>query len=106
MEKLTFIISDIEANQRLDKYLKKIMPNAPQSFIYKLIRKKDIRVNNKKSDAAYILNEDDTVVIFLTEAQVEEFIVPYTFTKIRRPLNIIYEDENILVVNKDTGLLV
>ncbi|OQC11466.1 MAG: Ribosomal large subunit pseudouridine synthase C [Tenericutes bacterium ADurb.Bin087] len=106
MEKLTLTISDIEAGQRLDKYLKKIMPTAPQSFIYKLIRIKDIKINNKKTDAAYILEEDDIVSIFLTEKQVAEFIVPYTFTKIRKPFTIIYEDENILVINKDAGLLV
>lgn len=106
MEKLTFVITNIDAGQRLDKYLKKIMPTAPQSFIYKLIRIKDVKVNSKKSDANYILEEDDTVVIFLTKEQVTDFIVSYTFTKIHRPLNIIFEDENILVINKEAGLLV
>lgn len=106
MEKLTFTISDKEAGQRLDKYLKKILLGAPPSFIYKLIRKKDIKINDKKSDVAYLLSEGDVISVFLTESQAQEFIQPYTFSRVRRSLKIIYEDENILVINKEAGLLV
>lgn len=106
MVKMTFIVSDKDALQRVDKYLKKIMPKAPSNLIYKLLRTKDVRVNNKKVSGDYIIKEDDVVIIYVTEAQAEEFFVPYTFNEVEPDFKLIYEDENILVVHKKSGLLV
>lgn len=104
MEKIQFIVSDSDENQRIHKYLKKVMREAPASFIFGLLRKKDVRVNNIKIHENYLLNEGDRVVIYLTSQQKEDFIKPYTFHFINEQLNIVFEDENILVINKRQGL--
>lgn len=57
-------ITENDANQRIDKYLKKLLVNAPNNFIYKMFRKKDIKVNGKKVDEKYILSLDDEVEMF------------------------------------------
>lgn len=104
MVRKQYIVTKSDAKQRLDKYLRKILPNAPQSFIYRLIRTKDVRVNGVKTAENYIIKEHDEVVLFLTEQQVENFISAYRFHYIKKPLSIIYEDENILVINKERGI--
>lgn len=106
MLKMTYIVSDKDAFQRVDKYLKKLMPKAPLSLIHKLLRTKDVRVNNKKVSGEYIIQEDDVVFIFVTEEQAAEFFVLYTFKEVSPTFKLVYEDENILVVHKPSGLLV
>lgn len=89
MVKVTFLISADESGQRLDKYLKKVLTSAPDSLIYRLLRKNDIRVNNKKTSEGYILSEGDTIFVFLTESQKEEFIKDYKFTKVDPTFSVI-----------------
>ena len=55
-----------EANQRIDKYIRKYLNNAPLSFIYSLFRKKDIKVNNKKTNISYLLKEGNVLTIYLS----------------------------------------
>ena len=50
-------ITENDANQRIDKYIKKLLVNAPTNFIYKMFRKKDIKVNGKKVNEKYILKK-------------------------------------------------
>lgn len=104
MIKKEFIITAQDANQRLDKYLAKILNAAPRSFIYKLIRKNDIKVNHKKTAVNYIVRNGDIVTVFLTEEQEETFISAYHFVYIHEKPLIIYEDENIIVLNKAQGI--
>ena len=54
-------ITNKDNGQRIDKYIRKYLNNAPLSFIYKLFRKKDIKVNGKKADISYILKENDLI---------------------------------------------
>ena len=56
-----------EAGQRLDKYLKKILPNASMGFIYKMLRKKNIKLNDKKASGTEIVSVDDKIKIFLSD---------------------------------------
>ena len=104
MKKIT--ISSKEANQRVDKYLKKYLNEAPLSFIYKLFRKKDVKINGHWVKENYILNEGEELTIFVTDAQLEEFNKPKEIEKVTLNHQIVYEDENILIVNKPRGLLV
>lgn len=60
-----FQINKNEAGQRFDKYLKKLLSQAPGSFIYKMLRKKNITLNGKKADGAEKLNAGDEVKMFL-----------------------------------------
>lgn len=106
MEKKTYIVSLNDEGQRLDKYIKKIMANAPLNFIYRLIREKDIKVNNKKVEIDYVLKNEDEVSIFLSEEQANSFLSSYEFPRVEKKFKVLYEDDNILVVHKPAGVLV
>ena len=56
-----------DGGQRLDKFLTKSYPNLPQSMLYKAIRKKDIKINGKRSENSTRLQEGDVVSLFLKE---------------------------------------
>ena len=69
-----FIIQKNEENQRFDKYLKKLLPNATSSFLYKMMRKKNIVINKKKVEGNEKLKAGDVVSIFLSDETFEKFI--------------------------------
>ncbi len=100
------IITEKDANQRVDKYVRKLLNDAPLSFIYKVFRKKDVKINNKKVDIDYILKVDDVIKIYITDEQVLEFDKPKQYDNFKFVHKIIYEDNNILIVDKPKGLLV
>ena len=102
----TIRINNKDAGQRIDKYIRKYLNNAPLSFIYKLFRKKDIKVNGKRVDINYLIQENDVITIYIKDAALNEFNKPNTIAKTNNSLNIIYEDENVLIINKDAGILV
>lgn len=102
----SFKISKLEANQRVDKYVKKYLSNAPLSFIYKLFRKKDVKINSHWVKENYIIQEGDEICIYVTDSQIEEFTKEKEIEKIPLSHPIVYEDENILIINKPRGLLV
>lgn len=91
--------------QRADKFVKKILPLAPSSFIYKMFRKKDVKCNGKRITEQTMVYQGDLIEMFLYEDKVKEFqnevkieYVPVTFS-------VVYEDKQILIVNKPSGLL-
>lgn len=99
-------ITENEMEQRLDRFLTKYLNNTTKTNIYKLIRKKRIKVNGKREDEKYFLKLDDEVQIFLHEDAIDELIkeeIAVSADDIN--LNIVYEDEEILVVNKPKGIL-
>ena len=100
------IVSSKEANQRVDKYVKKYLNLAPLSFIYKLFRKKDVKINGHWVKESYILKEGEELSIYVTDSQIEEFSKEKEIEKVNLNHEIIYEDENILIINKPRGLLV
>ena len=67
---IQYIISENDSMQRLDKFLKKLFPNASASLIYKFNRKDKIKVNNKKQDNEYKLQKQDIVKIFLRDDEI------------------------------------
>ena len=95
-----------DANQRVDKYIKKYLNDAPLSFIYKLFRKKDIKINKHWVKENYILQDGDELSVYITDKQLEEFNKPKEIQKVNLDEKIIYEDENILIIDKPKGLLV
>ena len=67
------IIKENEAGQRFDKYLAKVLKEAPKSFFYKMLRKKNITLNGKKATGNEKLLEGDTVKFFLSDETFEKF---------------------------------
>ncbi len=104
---LEIIVNENDQNKRLDKFVKKVLPKAPDSFIYKLFRKKDIKVNKKHKSYDYITSLNDVVNIYITKEQENEFIANKNIEiSTNKDFIVIYEDDNILVVNKKNNLLV
>ncbi|MBU9746107.1 RluA family pseudouridine synthase [Lachnospiraceae bacterium ASD3451] len=93
-----------EAGQRFDKWLAKYMNQAPKSFFYKMLRKKNITLNGKKADGSERLAEGDEIKLFLSEETLEKFSKS-DILYVKPQLSIIYEDEHILILNKPAGML-
>lgn len=101
------IIKKNDSNQRLDKFLTKYCPNMPQAMLYKSLRKECVRVNSKHvKDGAFKLSEGDVVKLFLKEEFFRKEDGDNAFLDITPKLNIVYEDENILLVDKAVGTVV
>ncbi len=101
----SFLISKNDSGQRLDKFITKAVPNLPQSLMYKYIRMKRIKVNGKRGEISQKLAVGDTVDMYIND----EFFAPvaehYDFLHASKHLDIVYEDENILLLDKKVGLL-
>lgn len=130
-----FVIKSHEAGQKLDKYLAKVLSEAPKSFLYKMLRKKNIVLNDKKADGHEVLSESDSIKIYFSDETFEKFAnkallsgekdsakgsvlnnqrevlnnqkAPNAKKKMNKNLlpTIIFEDEHILLLNKPAGLL-
>lgn len=96
----TFEVTTEQEGERLDKYLSMIYPDLSRSFFQKLIKDDHILVNNLAQKANYRMKEEDMVAITIPDA-VETAIVPEDI-----PLDILYEDEDVLIVNKPKGMVV
>ncbi|MGN1034027.1 MAG: RluA family pseudouridine synthase [Oscillospiraceae bacterium] len=99
------IINKNDANQRLDKFLQKALPSLPASLMYKYIRKKRIKLNQKHCQNSRILQEGDVLQLFINDEFFEKNNKKL-FLNCKTQLQIVFEDDNILVVNKPSGLLV
>ena len=100
-----FTINKNDSGQRLDKYITKSVPLLPKSLMYKYIRSKRIKVNGKRSDISYKLNENDVVSMYINDEFFEKAKPKYDFLSAGKNLNIVYEDENIILIDKPTGIL-
>lgn len=102
----SFLITANDAGQRVDKFLTKAAPLLPQSLLYKAIRKKDIKVGGKRCQISTRLAEGDLLEVYLKD----EFFVPTdgtpAFMGVRGAVDVVFEDENILLLNKQPGLVV
>lgn len=108
-------ISDNESGKRLDAFLKGYMPQASSGFIYKMLRKKNIILNGKKADGKEKLSKGDSIKIFFADETLDKFrgssvekaqsYENKNALKTVGNLEIIYEDDNVLFVNKPAGLL-
>ena len=106
----TFIIKENEAGQRFDKYLKKLLGNAPGSFIYKMLRKKNIVLNGKKATGNEKLTAGDSIKLFLSDETFEKFAGKRQTNDLAASvpniaLEIVYEDHDVLAINKPAGML-
>ncbi len=94
-----------ENEQRLDRFLKKYLAKAPQGFVQKMIRKKNVKVNGAKVGPEITIFEGDIIQLFLSDETIEKFIAVKGPIKSKLVPLIIYEDENIILINKEVGVL-
>lgn len=102
------VIKSNESEQRLDKFLKKYLRQAPGSFIYKMLRKKNITLNGRKATGSEKLREGDEVKLYLSDETLGKFtgdMEKPVEEKEKVRLDIIYEDADVLLVNKPAGML-
>ncbi len=99
-----FIVNENDSGQRTDKFIAKLMPLLPQSMMYKGFRKNCVKLNGKHlKDGKVFLDEGDVLQLYFKD----EFFSPEPeFEYIKPQLEVVYEDENILVINKDAGVVV
>ncbi|MCH5211769.1 MAG: RluA family pseudouridine synthase [Oscillospiraceae bacterium] len=99
-----FIINENDAGQRIDKFIAKLMPRLPKSMLYKGLRKNCVKLNGRHiRDGAVFIDEADILRLYFKD----EFFEPEKeFRYIKPDLDIVYEDENIIVINKAVGIVV
>lgn len=110
----TFIIGTNDANQRLDKYLKKLLPNATTGFLYKMLRKKNITLDGKKATGKETVKKGSEVNVFFSEETLEKFmqdasVLQEEYENLKnlplKGLSVVYEDRDILVADKPANML-
>ena len=103
----TLTVNRNDAGQRLDKYLTKAVKGLPQSLMYKFIRTKKIKLNGKRADIKEMLAEGDEISLYIKD---EFFDSPEkdlsALDTVSPKLEIVYEDGNIMLINKRPGVLV
>ena len=112
------IISQNEAGQRFDKYLKKYLKEAPSSFLYKMLRKKNITLNEKKADGHELLSLGDRISFYLSEETIQKFrgnlsselensLDEYrkAYLVLKNRFHVLYEDDQIILADKQQGVL-
>lgn len=101
-----FIINSNDAGQRVDKFLSKAVKKLPKSLMYKYLRTKRIKLNRKKCEISTRLNEGDILQLYINDEFFEDVVPEKEFLSAPTNLNIVYEDDNILLVDKKNGLVV
>lgn len=100
----TFIINFNDSGQRVDKFITKVLPKLPKSMMYRLIRKKDIKVNGKRCEISTRLECGDKVTIYVKDEFSVQKQHDMTFLNVSADIEIVYEDKNIIIINKPVGI--
>ncbi len=105
----SIMVNGNDSNQRIDKFLDKYLINMPKNLLYKYIRKKRINVNKKRVNINYNLKEGDIIYFYINDEffpksndknELENLMI------LKHNIKIIYEDNNILLIDKEPGILV
>ena len=99
------VITPPEEGQRLDRVLQRYLSRASSGFIYKMLRKKNITLNGKKASGSEKLSAGDVICLFFADETLSKFTEPAGSGYPVRKLDIVYEDDNILLINKPAGML-
>ena len=102
----TVVINKNDAGQRIDKFLFKHLEGMPASLLYRYVRTKRIKVNKKKCDIQYKLKEGDILELYINDEFFQKERKAIDFDRINTDLDVVYEDDNILLVNKPSGVIV
>ena len=98
-------IDNKTSGQTLFRFIKNILPGLINRDIFKLMRKKIITVNDKKQSSSYILNNNDKINIYLNEDHFKSKGKKVKFHSVNKKPDIIFENDDLLVINKPKGLL-
>lgn len=104
--KKEIVVGENDAGQRLDRFLLKLFPALKSGIINKAVRNKDIKLNGKRTDISCRLVKNDKVYIFLPDSLLESKNNEDDFMAAGNQLDVIYEDKNILLADKEQGLVV
>ena len=99
------VVKGNDSGQRLDKFLLKTFDTLPKSLMFKQIRKKNIKVNRKRCTPEQEIKVGDIIELYLPDDVLKEREKHYDFLKAPKELSIVYEDENIILLNKKRGML-
>ncbi|WP_394011484.1 RluA family pseudouridine synthase [Anaerococcus cruorum] len=98
-------ITKNDANQRFDRFLRKYFENAPLSVIQKNIRKKNFKINGKRAKADTYVYEDDLIAMYISDENYNKWLTKTDFKPTDFNLDIVFEDKNIIIMDKESGLL-
>ncbi|MBT1345696.1 RluA family pseudouridine synthase [Mycoplasma bovis] len=99
-----FVAHKNDGGRKLIKYISSLFKDLPEGRIYKLLRQKCVKINGKRiTDSNYVINEGDEVVIYGIKEQATIYIYD---VGLQLDSKIIYEDDNILIINKKAGKVV
>ena len=102
-----YYITKNDSGQRLNKFLEKAVPLLSGGMMHKYLRLKRIKVNNKRTEAAYKLAEGDSVQLYLNDEYFDAPKEEEAFRRIKTPrVRVVYEDEHILLADKAPGMVV
>lgn len=105
-----YIITKNDSGQRLNKFLEKTVPRLTLGMLHKYCRSKRIKINNSRTEASYKLNEGDILQLYINDEffeAIEKVKPEEAFRKIENPnLKIVFEDKNIILVDKEPGIVV
>ncbi len=100
-----FIINKNDSGQRVDKFIQKAVPRLPKNLLYKYLRLKRIKLNGKKCDISTKLAEGDVMELYINDEFFDD--KPETeFLSVSSSISVVYEDENIILIDKKNGLVV
>lgn len=103
---LKYEIGKNDAGMRMDKLIQKLMPTLPKSLMYKYIRMKKIKLNGKRTEISFKPQIGDIIEAYIPDEFGTKVEPKYDFLSASDKIDIVYEDENILLVDKKQGLLV
>ncbi len=101
-----FVINKNDAGQRVDKFITKAVPDLPQSMMYKSIRNKNIKLNRKRCEISTRLCEGDILELYIKDEFFSDAPAEHDFLAAPADIDVVFEDENIMLINKKVGLVV
>jgi len=102
-----FTVNQNDSNQRVDKFILKTCKNLPKSMMYKFIRTKNIKVNGKRCEVSQRLQLGDIVTMYINDDFFKDDASrTLDLQKVDSKISIVFEDNNLLIVDKPTGLVV
>lgn len=99
----TVTVPENQGNKRIDRFLREIFPQMPSGALYKALRKKDIKANGVRIKEDYIVAPGDRLEVYIVD-EILEGIPKEAESKLNQGFTVVYEDPNLLIVNKEQGI--